>query len=220
MTNSVAVPEEDRLGFDQLLNCPRLIERLDQLGYKQPTEIQAQSIPVVLAGRDLLGQAQTGSGKTAAFALPILDKLISQAKEARENKQGKSHHQKGVNTLVFGTPLVSWPFKSVKLLKAIVRRLSVIFLILKFAAIYGGADYRSQIRQLQRGPQVVIGTPGRVMDHMRRGTLVLEDIQHIVLDEADEMLRMGFIEDVEWILSHTPDERQTLFVLCDFAQRN
>lgn len=172
------------LGLD-----PALLKALQDVGYETPSPIQARTIPHLLAGTDVLGQAQTGTGKTAAFALPLLSRLDLKlaapqvlvltptrelAIQVAEAFQRYAAHLKGFHVL----------------------------------PIYGGQDYRGQLQQLKRGAHVIVGTPGRVMDHMRRGTLQLGGLSSLVLDEADEMLRMGFIDDVEWILEQTPPERQ------------
>lgn len=175
--------------FSELNLIPPVLKALDDVGYETPTPIQAEIIPYVLDGRDVLGQAQTGTGKTAAFALPILSRIdLDQhdpqvlvlaptrelAIQVAEAFQQYAHHLKGFHVL----------------------------------PIYGGQDYGIQLRQLKRGTHVVVGTPGRVMDHMRRGTLKLGNLKTLVLDEADEMLRMGFIDDVKWVLEQTPPTRQ------------
>ncbi len=166
-----------------------LLTALDEVGYEIPTPIQAQTIPHLLNGLDLLGHAPTGTGKTAAFALPLLSRIDIK--------------QQQVQVMVL-TPTREL---AIQVAEAFHRYASHIrgFHVLP---IYGGQDYAGQIRQLKRGVHVVVGTPGRVMDHMRKGTLKLGALQTLVLDEADEMLRMGFIDDVEWILEQTPDERQ------------
>lgn len=173
---------------DMPLSAP-LLQALRDVGYEAPSRIQAAGIPVLLAGRDLLGQAQTGTGKTAAFALPLLERLDLEqtlpqalvltptrelAIQVAEAFQTYAHHLHGFHVL----------------------------------PIYGGQSMELQLRGLKRGAHVVVGTPGRVMDHLRRRTLSLQAVRTLVLDEADEMLRMGFIDDVEWILEHTPEERQ------------
>jgi ATP-dependent RNA helicase DeaD len=174
----------------QELNLPApLLTALDEVGYETPTPIQAQTIPHLLRGLDLLGHAPTGTGKTAAFALPLLSRIDIKrpqvqvmvltptrelAIQVAEAFQRYASHMKGFHVL----------------------------------PIYGGQDYARQISQLKRGVHAVVGTPGRVMDHMRKGTLKLDALQALVLDEADEMLRMGFIDDVEWILEQTPEKRQ------------
>jgi len=175
--------------FNQLGLQGSLLKALDEVGYETPSAIQAQTIPLILEGKDVVGQAQTGTGKTAAFALPLLSRLDLKQKDPQvlvlaptrelaiqvsEAFQKYAHHMRGFHVL----------------------------------PIYGGQDYGVQIRALQRGVHVIVGTPGRVMDHIRRGTLVLDKLSTLVLDEGDEMLRMGFIDDVEWILEQTPENRQ------------
>jgi len=183
MTTDPVIP------FDQLALSAPVLKALIDVGYETPSPIQTQTIPLLLKGRDVLGQAQTGTGKTAAFALPILTNLDLKQKDPQalvlaptrelaiqvaEAFQTYAGHIKGFHVL----------------------------------PVYGGQDYSGQIRALRRGVHVVVGTPGRVMDHMRRGTLKLDSLTTLVLDEADEMLRMGFIDDVEWILEQTPPTRQ------------
>ncbi|MBC2605535.1 DEAD/DEAH box helicase [Pelagicoccus albus] len=165
-------------------------DALVEIGYETPSPIQAKAIPVVLSGRDLIGQAQTGTGKTAAFALPLLSML-----------DPKDEGPKAI-ILAPTRELALQVAESISNYGRMVKRLHV-------TAIYGGTDFTRQFRELDRKPAIVVGTPGRIMDHIRRGSLDLSRISHVVLDEADEMLRMGFIEDVEWILEHTPAERQT-----------
>ena len=175
--------------FDQLaLNKP-LLAVLDEVGYETPSPIQAQTIPLLLQGKDVLGQAQTGTGKTAAFALPLLSNLDLKQKNPQ------------VLVLAPTRELAIQVAEAFQKYASHMRGFHVL-------PIYGGQDYRGQIRALQRGVHVVVGTPGRVMDHMRRATLKLDRLSALVLDEADEMLRMGFIEDVEWILEQTPSHRQ------------
>ena len=184
MSKTDTLPSFSELG----LSAP-VLEALNSIGYETPSPIQAEMIPFVLEGRDVLGQAQTGTGKTAAFALPILSQIDTKIK----------------------TPQV--------LVLAPTRELAiqVAEAFQKYAAkmkgfhvlpIYGGQDARGQIRQLERGVHVVVGTPGRVMDLIRRKSLKLNALKTLVLDEADEMLRMGFIDDVEWIMEQIPEERQ------------
>jgi len=177
------------VSFADLALSASVLKSLEKVGYETPSPIQARIIPYMLEGRDVIGQAQTGTGKTAAFALPLLSRLDP----ARKLPQ----------------VLVLTPTRelAIQVAEAFQRYGSGLegFHVLP---IYGGQDYKTQLRQLRRGPQVIIGTPGRVMDHMRRGTLKLEALSCLVLDEADEMLRMGFIDDVEWILEQTPEQRQ------------
>ena len=162
---------------------------LEELGYETPSAIQANSIPPLLEGKDVLGMAQTGTGKTAAFALPLL---------VRTNADFRSPQ---VLVLAPTRELAQQVAEAAKTYSRYMNGINV-------CAIYGGSDYGSQLRELKRGPQWVVGTPGRVMDHLRRGTLSLADIKAVVLDEADEMLRMGFIDDVNWILEQSPAQRQ------------
>ena len=157
--------------------------------YETPTPIQAQAVPCLLEGLDLLGHAPTGTGKTAAFALPLLSRLDMQSKHVQ------------VLTLTPTRELAIQVAEAFRRYASHIKGFHVL-------PIYGGQEYSGQIRQLRRGVQVVVGTPGRVMDHMRKGTLKLDGLQALVLDEADEMLRMGFIDDVSWILEQTPNERQ------------
>ena len=175
--------------FEQLALSKPVLKALNEVGYETPSPIQAKMIPYVMSGVDVIGQAQTGTGKTAAFALPLLSRIdLKKSKpqvlvlaptrelaiQVAEAFQRYASHMKGFHVL----------------------------------PIYGGQDYRGQLQQLKRGVHVVVGTPGRVMDHMRRGTLMLDELDCLVLDEADEMLRMGFIDDVEWVLEQTPPKRQ------------
>jgi ATP-dependent RNA helicase DeaD len=180
---------ENSVSFDQLGLAPAILQAVKESGYEVPSPIQQESIPVIMSGRDVLGQAQTGTGKTAAFALPILSKLDLNAQ--------------GVQVLVL-TPTRELAIQVSEAFQSYAKHLKGFHVL----PIYGGQSFEPQLRALRRGVHVVVGTPGRVMDHMRRKTLMLDNLQTLVLDEADEMLRMGFIDDVDWILSHTPDKRQ------------
>ncbi len=173
------------------LNLPQpILQALEKVGYEKPSPIQAESIPLLLDGHDLLGQAQTGTGKTAAFALPMLANLDIEGN--------------------YPQLLVLAPTRELAIQVAEAFQAYASFSKkIRVLPIYGGQSYDNQIRQLKRGVQVVVGTPGRVIDHIKRGTLKLDQLKFLVLDEADEMLRMGFIDDVELILSHAPAERQT-----------
>jgi len=182
-------PKTNELKFSDLNLNPNLLKSLEEVGYENPTPIQAQTIPYLLAGKDLVGQAQTGTGKTAAFALPLLSRLDLK--------------QTGPLVLVL-TPTRELAIQVAEAFQRYAARLKDFHVI----PIYGGSDMSRQIRHLRRGVHVVVGTPGRVMDHMRRKTLKLGKLEALVLDEADEMLRMGFIDDVEWILEQTPPTRQ------------
>ena len=185
MTDATTTPPT----FGDLGLPDALLSALERLGYETPTGIQRQTIPPLLAGRDLLGHAPTGTGKTAAFALPLL---------ARVDPTARS-----VQALV----LVPTRELALQVAEAFARYAAGIagFHVLP---VYGGQAYDVQIRALRRAAHVVVGTPGRVIDHLRRGTLDLSNLSALVLDEADEMLRMGFIDDVEWILGETPPGRQ------------
>jgi ATP-dependent RNA helicase DeaD len=166
-----------------------VLKVLDDVGYETPSPIQAQVIPHMLKGRDVLGQAQTGTGKTAAFALPILSRIDLKLKDPQ--------------TLVLA-PTRELAIQVAEAFQRYAGHLKGFHVL----PIYGGQDYSTQLRSLKRGAHVVVGTPGRVMDHMRRGTLILDNLTVLVLDEADEMLRMGFIDDVEWILEQLPEKKQ------------
>ena len=166
-----------------------LLAVLAEVGYETPSPIQAQAIPLLLGGSDLIGQAQTGTGKTAAFALPLLARIDPAA----------NHPQ-----LLVLAPTRELALQVAEAMQTYARFLPGFHVL----PIYGGQGMGLQLNQLRRGVQVVVGTPGRIMDHMRRGTLDISRLQALVLDEADEMLRMGFIDDVEWILQHTPPQRQ------------
>jgi ATP-dependent RNA helicase DeaD len=173
------------------LNLPEeLLQALDKVGYEKPTPIQAECIPLIIEGHDLLGTAQTGTGKTAAFALPMLANIDPDDKNTQ------------LLVLAPTRELAIQVAEAFQVYASFSKKINVL-------PIYGGSSYDNQIRQLRRGTQVVVGTPGRVIDHIKKGTLKLDKLKFLVLDEADEMLRMGFIDDVEWILGHAPKERQT-----------
>lgn len=176
--------------FDALGLAPAILEAITEIGYESPSPIQAEAIPHLLQGRDILGQAQTGTGKTAAFALPILSRI--------------DLSQKQPQVLVLA-PTRELAIQVSEAFQHYANKLKGFHVV----PIYGGQDYRVQLRALDRGVHVVVGTPGRVMDHMRRGSLKLNNLRCLVLDEADEMLRMGFIDDVEWVLEQIPAEHQT-----------
>ncbi|MFQ3201237.1 MAG: ATP-dependent RNA helicase DeaD, partial [Zhongshania sp.] len=175
--------------FDDLGLAPMVLAAVKAVGYETPSPIQAATIPFILAGRDLVGQAQTGTGKTAAFALPLLSRLDVNSRRTQ--------------ALILA-PTRELAIQVAEALQSYASHMPGFHVL----PIYGGQDYRGQLAALKRGVQVVVGTPGRVMDHMRRGTLKLDDLSHLVLDEADEMLRMGFIDDVEWVMAQMPEKRQ------------
>ena len=176
--------------FEELGIIEPLTRALKDVGYETPTPIQIRTIPVLISGRDVIGQAPTGTGKTAAFALPILQHL-----DLNSNR---------VQALVLA-PTRELAIQVAEAFHSYSKYLGRV----RVLPIYGGQPIQKQLERLRTGVQVVVGTPGRVMDHLRRGTLELAGLKMIVLDEADEMLRMGFIEDVEWILSQAPTELQT-----------
>jgi len=178
-------------GFNGFGFSAALLKTLEGKGYSEPSPIQRAAFPELMLGRDLVGQAQTGTGKTAAFALPLLERL----------QQGQTSPQ----------ALVLAPTRELAMQVAdSFKAYASGHPHLKVLAVYGGSDFRTQINALRRGVDVVVGTPGRVMDHMRQGTLDTSGLRSLVLDEADEMLRMGFIDDVEWILDQLPEERQVV----------
>ena len=180
---------ESSVKFNSFGLSKALIKVLDEVGYETPSAIQEQCIPHLLNGHDIIGQAQTGTGKTAAFALPLIDRIDL------DNNQ--------VQLLVL-TPTRELAIQVSEAIQTYARHLKGFHVL----PIYGGQSYDIQLRPLKRGVHAVVGTPGRVMDHLKRGTLKLNSLKALVLDEADEMLRMGFIDDVKWVLEKLPKERQ------------
>ena len=168
----------------------RIIKAVEEMGFESMTPIQEQAIPIMLEGKDLIGQAQTGTGKTAAFGIPIIQKIDPE--------------EKGLQAIIL------CPTRELAMQAAEeIRRFAKYMHEVKVLPVYGGQDISKQIRALSKGVQIVVGTPGRVMDHMRRHTLKTGKVRIVVLDEADEMLNMGFREDIETILTDMPEERQT-----------
>ncbi|OGM05703.1 MAG: hypothetical protein A2008_12620 [Candidatus Wallbacteria bacterium GWC2_49_35] len=181
----------NKLKFTELNISEKIQRAAADMGFEEASPIQAETIPILLAGRDLIGQAQTGTGKTAAFAIPILEKIDHETKELQA--------------------LVLCPTRELVIqVTEEFRRLTKYFFNLAIVPVYGGQEIDRQIDALKRKPQIVVGTPGRLMDHMRRATIKLDKLRFVVLDEADEMLDMGFREDMETILKDTPAERQTI----------
>ncbi len=176
--------------FSTLGLLPKLLPTLDRLGYETPTPIQKESIPVLMEGGDLLAQAQTGTGKTAAFALPVLSSIDTSIKSPQA---------------IIIAPTRELAIQVSEAFQSYAKDLPGF----QITPVYGGQDFQVQLRAFKRGPQVIVGTPGRVMDHLRRGSLSLKTIKMVILDEADEMLKMGFIDDVEWILEQIPGKFQT-----------
>ena len=192
--------------FEELNLAPQLLQALAACGYEEPTPIQAQTIPALLAGSDLIGSAQTGTGKTAAFVLPALHRLATPAQHAKAARRG------------VGVPrvLVLAPTRELaqQVADQVVRYGQ--FLRVRTVCIYGGAPYPVQNRQLERGVDVLVATPGRLIDHIDRGRIDLSGIEMLIIDEADRMLDMGFIDDVDRIAALTPKTRQTVLFSATF----
>lgn len=177
------------VSFDSLGLPETLLSALKTLGFESSTAIQAKTIPPLLAGKDVLGEAQTGTGKTAAFGLPALAKIDPSIRKPQ---------------LMVLAPTRELAIQVAEAIETFAKNIKG----LKVATLYGGQSYQPQFQQLERGAQVVVGTPGRLMDHLRRKSLKLDSLSFCVLDEADEMLNMGFLEDIEWILEHLPKQTQ------------
>lgn len=189
----------DTIKFEDLELDSRILRAVTDMGFEAASPIQAQSIPLELNGLDIIGQAQTGTGKTAAFGIPLLQKVDP------KNKKPQA--------------IILCPTRELAIqVSDEIRRLAKYMHGIKALPIYGGQEISRQIRSLKDGVQVIIGTPGRVMDHMRRKTVKLDQIHTVVLDEADEMLNMGFLEDMETILSELPEERQTVMFSATMPQ--
>jgi len=190
---------ENTLKFSDLGISDEILKSVEEMGYTQPSEIQSQAIPFVLQGRDVIGQAQTGTGKTAAFAIPIIDLVDPDLNQPQA--------------------IILCPTRELAVqVEGEIQKLAKFHRKINSVAIYGGESIDRQIRVLRRGVQIVVGTPGRVQDHINRGTLKLEGAGIIVLDEADEMLDMGFRDDIEAILQEMPAERQTVFFSATMAK--
>ncbi len=181
----------EKLKFEDLQLDERILRAVADMGFEETSPIQGQAIPLALEGKDIIGQAQTGTGKTAAFGIPLLERVDPKVKKLQA--------------------IVLCPTRELAIQVAEeVRRLAKYMHGIKVLPVYGGQEIVKQIRSLKDGTQVIIGTPGRVMDHMRRKTIRTEEVHTVVLDEADEMLNMGFLEDMETILGQLPQERQTM----------
>ncbi|MFP6683358.1 MAG: DEAD/DEAH box helicase [Polyangiaceae bacterium] len=181
----------DQIPFSQFELDERILNAIDELGFQYATPIQAQAIPALVSGKDVIGRARTGSGKTAAFGLPLLQRVRDR--------------EKGTRAIVL-CPTRELALQVSEAIRTYARKLPGV----RIATIYGGSPYPPQIKALRSGSAIVVGTPGRVIDHMDRGTLKLDQIEAVVLDEADEMLRMGFIEDVRKVLDAVPTPRQVM----------
>jgi ATP-dependent RNA helicase DeaD len=184
-----AAEEKQAVSFDSLGLPQDLLTAVLSIGFTSATDIQAQTIPPLLAGKDVLGEAQTGTGKTAAFGLPALAKVDTSIKKPQ---------------LMVLAPTRELAMQVAEAIESFGKNMKG----LRVATLYGGQSYGPQFQQLERGAQVVVGTPGRLMDHLRRKSLKLDDLKVCVLDEADEMLNMGFLEDIQWILDHLPKTTQ------------
>jgi ATP-dependent RNA helicase DeaD len=181
----------ERIKFEDMGLSTQMMKAVKDMGFEEASPIQSKAIPVALTGVDLIGQAQTGTGKTAAFGIPVLEKVDPKKKKLQA--------------------IILCPTRELAIqVSEEMHKMSKYMHGVKILPIYGGQEITRQIRGLKSGVQVVIGTPGRVMDHMRRKTVKFDNVNMVVLDEADEMLNMGFREDIETILKDTPQERQTL----------
>ena len=176
--------------FGELELSPKIMAGISDMGFEEPSPIQKQAIPIAMQGKDIIGQAQTGTGKTAAFGIPILERI-----------EGLTKYPQAIII----APTRELALQVSEELAKIGKHKRI-----KVAAIYGGQSIDRQIRVLQGGVHIVVGTPGRLLDHLNRKTLKLDDIKILVLDEADEMLDMGFIDDIETILKAVPVEKQML----------
>ena len=189
----------EEVRFEEMGLCPEIVKAVKKMGFEEASPIQAKAIPVMRSGVDVIGQAQTGTGKTAAFGIPLLEKINPKSKKLQA--------------------VVLCPTRELAIQVAEeIRNLAKYMHGIKVLPIYGGQEIVKQIRSLKSGTQLIIGTPGRVMDHMRRKTIKMEDVHTIVLDEADEMLNMGFREDIEVILEGVPEERQTVLFSANMPQ--
>ena len=199
LSQVVRVEMRKYMNFEELNLDPKIMRAVTEMGFEQASPIQAKSIPIAMEGKDMIGQAQTGTGKTAAFGIPVLQRV--------------DPHKKKLQTIVL------CPTRELAIQSANeIRKLSKFMHGVKVLPIYGGQEISKQIRSLKGGVQVVIGTPGRVIDHIRRHTLKLGELETIVLDEADEMLNMGFREDIETILQQIPTKHQTLLFSATMAK--
>jgi ATP-dependent RNA helicase DeaD len=189
----------DPTGFASLGLADSLVKAVASLGYEEPTPVQRETIPLILGGGDLLAQAATGTGKTAAFALPMIHRLATE-EDAGAGKKGARRRTRG---------LVLVPTRELAMQVAEATHKYARGSGLSVVPVYGGAPMMQQIRALDRGADIVVGTPGRILDHIRRNSLTLDAVRLLVLDEADEMLDMGFAEDIDTILEATPEDRQT-----------
>ena len=177
--------------FEELNLDERILRAVEDMGFEEASPIQASAIPVIMDDRDVVGQAQTGTGKTAAYSIPVLEKIDPDLKKLQA--------------------VILCPTRELAVQVAEeIRKLAKYMSDIKVLPVYGGQEIVRQIKSLKAGVQILVGTPGRVMDHMRRKTVKFDNVSMVVLDEADEMLDMGFREDMETILTDTPEDRQTI----------
>ncbi|WP_290769533.1 DEAD/DEAH box helicase, partial [Halanaerobium sp.] len=188
-----------KIKFNELDVSDEILKAVEEMGFEETTPIQTNAIPAILNGKDIVGQAQTGTGKTAAFGIPLLEEMDA------DNKDPQA---------IILCPTRELAIQVSEELKRLAKYKKRIYTL----PIYGGQSIGRQIKALNKGVQIVIGTPGRVMDHIRRKTLKLDNIDYFVLDEADVMLDMGFIDDIETVLRDIPDDRQTLFFSATIPQ--
>lgn len=182
----------NKIRFEELPLSPEVQRAIADMGFEEASPIQTEAIPVVLSGKDIIGQAQTGTGKTAAFGIPTIETVDPSDRSVQA--------------------LILCPTRELAIqVSGEIQKLAKYKQGISVVPIYGGQSYDRQLRALKQGVQIVIGTPGRVMDHIQRGTLVLDNVNKIILDEADEMLDMGFREDIEFVLERIPEDRQTIF---------
>jgi ATP-dependent RNA helicase DeaD len=185
--------------FEELELYPSILRAVEEMGFEEMSPIQAKAIPILLEGKDIVGQAQTGTGKTAAFSIPLLQRINPKERNLQA--------------------VVLCPTRELAIQVAEeIRKLAMFMHGIKILPVYGGQEISKQIRSLKSGVQIIIGTPGRVMDHMRRKTVKFDHVNMVILDEADEMLNMGFREDIETILGQVPEERQTVLFSATMPQ--
>ena len=194
------------MSFTDLGLIPELLRAVEEAGYTEPTPIQAQAIPVVLAGQDVMGGAQTGTGKTAGFTLPLLQRLAPMA----SSSTSPARHPVRALIVAPTRELAMQVHESVQIYSK--------YLPLRSTCIYGGVDMDAQIAELRRGIEIVVATPGRLLDHVQQKTIILSQVEFLILDEADRMLDMGFIPDIRRIISLLPATRQSLLFSATFSE--
>lgn len=216
LSSSRSVSQDQALqGFDSLSLSPELIQTLTELGYQQPTPIQQQGIPAVLEGKDIMAGAQTGSGKTAAFALPIIQKLAALLTDKLEHKQATEEKNAAIKPI---RALVLTPTRELALqVHGSFNQYARLTQVTN-ALVYGGVSIEAQAKALSEGVDILIATPGRLLDHLRRGSLTLDELELLVFDEADRMLDMGFKDEIDALVKQLPQSRQTLLFSATFDE--